>query len=83
MIWSVALSVVGLSLNFGCLIYYLIVTRRLHRTLSNAQDLDRLLAYLCVQSFAARHMPIWQAWRGAMGDFEIEITQNRRFPEAD
>lgn len=83
MTWSTALSVVGVSLNFGCLIYYWVVTQRLHRTLDHAQKLDAMLSYICLQAFAARHVPIWSAWSGVMGEFEVEIKQNRRMPESD
>lgn len=43
----------------------------------HAQELDRLLAQLCVQAYANAHLPIWKAW-GVMGT--ISVTAERELP---
>lgn len=48
------------------------------RLLRRIRELDHPLAYLCVQAFTARHIPIWTAWSMGFGDIEVTVTQSRR-----
>lgn len=68
--------------NGALLTWHLIAVWRLRRRIRRVEALDTLLAKLCIEAFAARHLPIWQAWTHAYGDISVDIQQTRRMPDA-
>ena len=69
-----------IGVNSALLGWSLIACWRLHRRTRHVEELDALLAHLCIKCFANQHMPVWRAWIAVMGDISVEVTQNRRMP---
>lgn len=68
--------------NGALLTWHLVAAWRLRRRIRRVEVLDALLAKLCIEAFAARHLPIWQAWTHAYGDISVDIQQTRCMPDA-
>jgi hypothetical protein len=72
-----------LLVNIGLCIWYCFGMWRLQRLLKHAYELDQMLAFLCAQAFTNHQLPLWKAWSGVMGTFEVEFIQKRQMPRGD
>ena len=77
LLWATLLS------NIGLAVFYCWKVLEHHRAIRRIVLLDQILTQIAIQSFANEHMPVWKAWSGVMGSFDVDFTVNRTIPKAD
>jgi hypothetical protein len=67
-----------LAANGALLIVNGAYTWRVRQRLQRVRILDIVLSQICIQSFSLRHLPLWSAWCGTMGDINVEVSAARK-----